>query len=379
MIETPGFLWTVISFFGVIGPLIFIHELGHYYAGRLFGVHAEAFSIGFGREVFGWTDRRGTRWKWALLPLGGYVKFAGDMGPASQPTAEWLALPAEERARTFQAKPIWQRAIIVAAGPAVNFLFAIAIFAGFFAFFPEARTPALVARVEAGSAAEIAGIRPGDRITSIMGRSVERFEDLQGVVALRPGQPMIVEIDRGGRAITLEATPRRDVIKDKFGNSFERGLLGISPGRAVYVRMKLWEVPGAAVAATRDILVMMVDALGQVISGERSYKEMGGPLKIAQVSGQQATLGMLPFIEFMAMISINLGFINLLPVPVLDGGHLMFYAVEAVRRRPLGVRAQEAAFRLGLAAILALMLFVTVNDLGSLGLWSGIAGLIAKG
>ena len=376
MIESPGVPFSLLAFLLVIGPLIFIHEMGHYLTGRWFGVKAETFSIGFGREIFGWADKQGTRWKVGWLPLGGYVKFLGDMNPASVADPEWLALPPEERARTFHGKPVWQRFIIVFAGPAINFLFAILIFAGLFAAIGEPRTPPVVAQVVAGSAAAQAGIRPGDRIQSVAGRSVHRFEDISSIVVIRPEQPLRIELVRDGRPVSLMATPRAQVASDVFGNEFRRGLLGIGPGRPVIEPVPFWQLPGAAVRHTANTLVMMVETLAQVVTGRRSVKELGGPLKIAQFSGQQATLGWLPFIFFMALVSINLGFINLLPIPLLDGGHLLFYAIEGVRRKPLKPETQEWAFRTGLAALLALMLFVTFNDLASFGLWQRLGGLI---
>ncbi|MET0270805.1 MAG: RIP metalloprotease RseP [Sphingomonas sp.] len=376
MIESPGVLLTVASFFLVIGPLIFVHELGHYFAGRAFGVKAEAFSIGFGREIVGWTDRRGTRWKIGLFPLGGYVKFAGDMSPASTPDPAWAALPPEEKARTFQAKPLWQRFIIVAAGPVTNFVFAILVFAAFFAAYGEPRTPNIVESVVPGSAAEKAGVRPGDRVTMIARQGVSRFEDIAPIVRIRPGEPVRMDVYRDERQIHLTVTPDRERQEDRFGNAFEIGRLGVGSPSPVITPLPAGEVVGAAVRHTKDIVVAMVSTLGQIITGRRSVSELGGPLQIAKFSGQTATLGWLPFVEFMAMISINLGFINLLPIPLLDGGHLFFYALEAVRRRPLNPVVQEWAFRSGLALLLAFMLFVTFNDLASLGLWSGLAGLI---
>jgi regulator of sigma E protease len=376
MIESPGMLMTIIAFLLVIGPLIFVHELGHYWAGRIFGVKADVFSIGFGREILGWTDRRGTRWKVAWMPLGGYVKFAGDMNPASAPTPEWLSLPAEERNKTFQAKPLWQRFIIVAAGPVTNFILAILIFAGFFLAFGEPRTPPVIQAVMEQSAAAEAGLQPGDRITSVAGRPVERFEDVARIVGIRPGEELAIDLVRGGEAMTVTATPHVDVLRDRFGNTMQRGLLGISPTDRVIEPVPVTHVLGAAGRHTWDVVVMMVDTMGQIITGRRSVKELGGPLKIAQYSGQQAVMGWLPFLEFMAMISINLGFINLLPIPLLDGGHLFFYLLEGIRRRPLPAQAQEWAFRSGLALLLSFMIFVTLNDLGSFGIWERLAGLI---
>jgi regulator of sigma E protease len=376
LIESPGILWTILSFLLVIGPLIFVHEMGHYLAGRWFGVKADVFSIGFGRQIVGWTDKRDTRWKVGWLPLGGYVKFAGDMSPASTPSQEWLALPAEERNKTFQAKPVWQRFIIVLAGPLVNFLFAILIYIGIFASYGEPRTPPLIAAVSAGSAAERAGLQAGDRIEAINGTAINRFEDIAAYVRIRPSERLSLTVERGGRDIVIPATPDAQTIKDNFGNEAKVGLLGIAPAGRVIEPLAPHQLVGAAVRQTTDTVQMMVVTLGQVVTGARSVKEMGGPLKIAQYSGQQASLGWIDFLWFLTIISINLGFINLLPIPLLDGGHLLFYAIEGVRRRPLKPEAQEWAFRTGLAALLALMIFVTLNDLASFGVWDALGGLI---
>jgi regulator of sigma E protease len=372
----PGFLWTVFSFLIVIGPLIFVHELGHYFVGRWFGVKAEAFSIGFGREILGWTDRRGTRWKVGWLPMGGYVRFAGDMNPASQPSAEWLNLPAEERNRTFQSKPVWQRFLIVAAGPVTNFIVAILIFTAFFASFGEPHTPPIVEAVQPNSAAAAAGLRPGDRITSVDGETVSRFEDIFELVVLRPGDTVPIGFVRQGREMQVDATLRPDTQKDKFGNSMKKGLLGISNRSIALEQVSVPEAFAASLRQSWSIVTMTVDGIGQMIVGKRSLDELGGPLKTAKFSGEQATLGPLALIWFMAAISINLGFINLLPIPMLDGGHLLFYAIEGARRRPLRPEAQDWAFRTGLAMLLVLMIFVTLNDLASFGLWSMLGGLM---
>ena len=371
----PGFFWTVLSFLLVIGPLIFVHELGHYLVGRWCGVKADVFSIGFGREIAGWTDKRGTRWKLSWLPLGGYVKFAGDMNPASQPSSEWLSLPAEERAQTFQAKPVWQRFLIVAAGPFTNFLLAIIIFTGFLIALGEPRTPPVVAGVGAGTAAAEAGLKPGDRILSIEGDEVSRFEDISRHIVLHPGRQVTIRYEREGQTREVEARLRLNVQRDRFGNEFRSGLLGVS-GQPVIEQVSPLEAVGGAFRMTSYVVTTTIEGIGQIITGKRSVKELGGPLKIAKFSGEQASLGFLAFIWFVAVISINLGFINLLPIPMLDGGHLLLYLVEGVRRKPLRPEAQEWAFRTGLAALLALMVFVTFNDLASFGLWSKLGGLI---
>ncbi len=376
MIESPNLFWAILFFALAISPLVFIHEMGHYLVGRMFGVKADAFSIGFGRAIAEWTDKRGTCWRVGWLPLGGYVRFAGDMSAASTPSDEWLALPPEERNRTFQAKPVWQRALIVLAGPMTNFLFAILVFIGLFGAYGEPRTPPVVSQVSAGSAAQAAGFLRGDQIRAIDGRNINRFEDIARIVQIHPGERMTFSIERNGAPLTIEATPKSDLLRDRFGNEIRRGLLGIAGGERVVAKLAPYELPGAAVRFTVDSVRMMAETLWQVVSGVRSVKELGGPVKIAQISGQQATLGPLDFLLFMTMISINLGFINLLPIPMLDGGHLAFFAVEAARRRPVAMRTQEWAYRSGLAVLLAFMLLVTVNDLAGLGLWKGLAGLI---
>jgi regulator of sigma E protease len=376
-LSNPSFLFTILMFLAVIGPLIFIHELGHYFVGRWFGVKADTFSIGFGHELFGWTDRRGTRWKVGWLPLGGYVKFAGDMNPASTPSDEWLSLPPEERNRTFQAKPVWQRFLIVLAGPVTNFLFAIVAFMIIFGMYGAPSSPASVGVVMPGSVAQTAGFRPGDQIVEANGTRIDTFEDLSTYIALRPGEPMDFRVLRGGGEVRLHATPRQVTESDRFGNQARIGQLGVRPsGRMEFTRLPFYQLPGAAVGKTVDTVQTMLTALGQVISGRRSFSELGGPLKIAQVSGQQASLGWLSFFWFMTVVSINLGFINLLPIPLLDGGHLLFYMIEGVRRKPLRPEAQEWAFRTGLAVLLALMIFVTFNDLASFGLFEKLGGLI---
>jgi regulator of sigma E protease len=376
LIETPGFPLTLLAFIAMIGPLVFVHEMGHYLAGRWFGIGADAFSIGFGREIAGFTDKHGTRWKFGWLPLGGYVRFAGDMNPASQPSAEWLALPAAERARTFQSKPVWQRAIVVAAGPVVNFLVAILILAGFAHFYGTRYAPAMVGSVVAASPAAKAGLQAGDRLLTLGGRSVDDFADIAEYAMLRPGDTIRVTAERAGRPIVTTLTIGTIEQRDRFGNSYRIGRVGIGSPPVEYRPVPLWRAP---IEGTKQVVAIVrgsLDAMGQIITGRRSVDELGGPLRIAKISGEQMTLGWPAFIGLIALVSINLGFINLLPVPMLDGGHLFFYAIEAVRRRPVDARVQEWAFRGGLAAILALMLLVTFNDLGQLGLWRGLAGLI---
>ena len=360
-------LWMMIlGFLLVLGPLVTVHELGHYLVGRLFGVKADVFSIGFGSEIAGFNDKRGTRWKISALPLGGYVQFAGDMNPASQPTNEWLALPEEERNRTFQSKPLWQRALIVFAGPATNLIVAILIFAGFAMAYGKPVTPPVIQAFSEESAAMEAGLELGDRIVAIDGTRIEDFEEVANHVLPFPGRVIEVTYEREGRVDTVPVRIADLEMTDRFGNVARIGRIGIGSFEREFEQIG----PLAAIAyggeASLDLVNMMVTGIGQILTGERSVKELGGPIKIAQYSGERLSLGPLPFIEFIAFISINLAFINLLPIPALDGGHLAFYAAEAVRRKPASPKSQEWAFRTGMALVLALMLFVTINDIASL-------------
>lgn len=374
MTENPGILLTLFAFLLTIGVLVFIHEMGHYLVGRWCGVKAETFSIGFGKEIAGWHDKRGTRWKIGALPLGGYVQFAGDMDPASTPSEDWLKLPAEERNQTFQSKSLLQRAAIVFAGPAINFLFAILILAGFALAYGESVTPPVVGTVAENSTAEAIGLQNGDKIIEIDGDSVARFSDLAREVSIIPDKEVEIMFERDGAVITKQAKIGVRIEKDRFDNEYRIGLLGVSPGSLERRDVPLWEAPIVATRQTGQIVDLIVTTLGQVISGRRSVSELGGPLKIAQVSGEQFVAGLNQFIFFVALISINLGFINLLPIPMLDGGHLMFYAIEAVRRKPANPMIQEWAFRSGFALVVMFMLVVTFNDLASFGLFRILSG-----
>jgi regulator of sigma E protease len=372
MLPQPPLWLVLIAFICLLGPLVFFHELGHYLIARLFGIPTEAFSIGFGHELFGWTDKQGTRWKVAWLPLGGFVKFVGDMSPASNP-ADLESIPEHLRDRAFQVRPVWQRFLVVLAGPMANFLLAIAIFAAFFSFAGMPQTENLVVSVERGSVAAKAGIEPGDRILSISGRATPSFEDISNFVIMRPAEPATMIIQRGQHRYRAQVTIGAAVERDRFGQSYRIGRLGIYGDTRAYVKVPPLKLIPEAAGYTVDITRSMVDGLWQIISGRRSATELGGPIKIARFAGESASLGALPFVQLLALFSINLGFINLLPVPLMDGGHLFFYAIEAVRRRPLSAQAQEWAFRGGLALIVTLWLFLTGNDLG---LWNQLQRLI---
>jgi len=372
--DNPGILITLLAFFLVIGVLVFIHEMGHYLVGRWCGVKADVFSIGFGKELGGWTDKRGTRWKLCALPLGGYVQFAGDMDPSSRENPEWLALPPEERNQTFQSKSLWQRAAIVFAGPAINFLFAVLILAGFALTYGESVTPTVVGQIAENSTAERIDLRTGDRIEALNGDKIDYFQDLAREISIIPDETVTLSIRRDGQLIEKQATIGVRIEVDRFGNEYRFGQLGVGPGEILNQEVSLLQAPVVATRQTVKLVDYIVTTLGQVISGRRSVKDLGGPLKIAQVSGEQFAAGMTNFIFFVALISINLGFINLLPIPMLDGGHLMFYAIEAVRRKPASPMIQEWAFRSGFALVILFMIMVTFNDLESFGLFRAFSG-----
>lgn len=371
MPQSPSLIVTIFAFLLVLGPLVLVHELGHYWVGRLFRTKVDAFSIGFGKELMGWTDKHGTRWKLAAWPLGGYVQFAGDLNAASIPAPEEEGLSAEERARIFHFKPIWQRSLIVLAGPLTNLVVAVAIFAAFNFIYGKIVASPVVAGFSEQSPAREAGIRIGDRIIAIDGAAIDSFNDIRESVLPYPGQKVDIAVRRGEAEVVVPVAIANHVMKDEFGNESRIGLIGIAAGKVQVVPAGPAESVGLAWGQSVGIVKMMVTGIKQIVVGERSVKELGGPIKIAKYSGERFSLGWPEFVYFAALISINLAFINLLPIPTLDGGHLVFYAAEAVRRKPVGLRGQEWAFRTGLALVLALMLFVTINDLASLNLFGG--------
>jgi regulator of sigma E protease len=360
----PGPFRTVIAFVVVLGVLVFIHELGHYLAARWRGVHVEVFSIGFGRRIKAWTDRRGTEWRVSWLPLGGFVKLHGQEGP-DDATPEQRA--AWKPGLTFHEKPVRDRAIVVAAGPIANFLLAAVLFAGLYMTVGQPQPSATIGTVVEGSAAARAGLLPGDRILALDGEPVSRFEQVQRHIQPRPGQPVAIRLQRQGTEETLTATP---------DNRDSKGVLGIAGGAPEFLRLNPVSALAAGVTQTWDISVQTLAGLWQMISGQRGTEELGGPLRIAQLSGQVAELGLASLISFMAVLSVNLALINLFPIPVLDGGHLVFYAFEAIRGRPLPPRAIEYGFRAGFALLVALFVFATWNDLSSLGVVRWVTGLV---
>ena len=436
------------TFLLVLSVLVFVHEWGHYIVARMCGVRVETFSIGFGKELFGWTDKNKTRWKISLIPLGGYVKMFGDVDPASAGKADGVKeggsvrpFTPKEREVAFFAKPVSKRAAIVFAGPAINFLFAILLLFGLYSFYGQPITPPAASAVITGSAAEEAGFKPHDKIVSIDGVSVKRFEDIRRLVMVALDTPLEFVVDRGGKEITMTATPKREELKDRFGFSHSRGMLGIigpsngiaikniqsvngkktkdeaatrkallaSMGKTTRIGLKRGEdetdilvtrpmadlneglkdsesldfgvlvvsadygeeilrhgpVNGikAAVSETWNITSATLTALGQIFTGTRSAKELGGIIRIGAIAGDMAKAGFLAVVTFTALLSINLGLINLFPIPMLDGGHLVFYGVEALKGQPISEQVQEYAFRFGFVILIAIMFFANLNDI----------------
>ncbi len=360
-----GIWFNVILFLILITVLVFVHEMGHYLVARWNGIRVEVFSIGFGPEVFGWNDRHQTRWKISLIPLGGYVKMFGEMlVPEKESGAEPSSLSPEERAVAFHTKRLGQRTAVVVAGPAANFLFAVVVLAFLFAISGQAYTVPRVENVLPGSAAEQAGFQPGDMFKAIDGTAIKRFEDVQRIVGLRPNVPLEIVVLRDGREVTLTATPALREMKDSRGNVIQRiGQLGVRGSARESVRHDPVTAVWRAGKETVDLTFATLTAVGQMIAGTRPASEIGGPLRIAKLTGDLAQRDVAYLIWFMAYISINLGLINLFPIPMLDGGHLLFYMAELVRGKPLGARAQEYGFRFGLVLVLTLMVFATWNDL----------------
>jgi regulator of sigma E protease len=358
----------VVPFLLVLTLLVFVHEMGHYLVGRWSGIRILAFSIGFGPELVGWTDRHGTRWKLAAIPLGGYVKFYGDEDAASVPDYKRLeALAPEERSQTFLGAKLWKRAATVAAGPIANFILAVAIFAVLFSVYGRQVADPVVARVNENSAAAQAGVVPGDRLISIDSTPVVTFDDVRRYVSVRPEMPISIRIERNGAMLDLSMVPQRTELTDQFGNKMEIGVIGIltdqEAGNFRTVNYGPIEAVGQGVLQSWHVVTGTFDYLSNVVTGRMKADQIGGPIRVAKVSGQMATLGIPFLLNIAAILSVSIGLLNLMPVPVLDGGHLMFYAVEALRGRPVGPAAQDVAYRIGFAMVLMLMVFATWNDI----------------
>jgi regulator of sigma E protease len=357
----------LLPFLFVLTVVVFVHELGHFLVARWCGVAVKTFSIGFGPEIAGFNDRHGTRWRLSWIPLGGYVKFIDDENAASAGQKSLEELTPEERKQSFQAKPLGQRAAVVAAGPIANFILAIVIFTAIFALFGERLTAAKVDIVNPGSAAERAGFLPGDKVISIDGQKIESFSEMQRIVGMSPDQPLHFVVERDGKTLEITATPERKEITDNFGNVIRLGLLGIQRSAAPDDwTLKRHDPVTAFTMALKETWFVISRSLGylyDVVTGREAADQLGGPIRIAQVSGQVATAGFIALLNLAAIISVSIGLLNLFPIPMLDGGHLLFYLIEAIRGRPLSETTQEIGFRIGLAFVLMLMIFATWNDL----------------
>jgi regulator of sigma E protease len=360
-----------LPFLFVLSVVVFFHELGHFLVARWCGVRVLVFSIGFGPELFGFNDRQGTRWKIAAVPLGGYVKFFGDENAASVPDQTALARMSEgERRESFPDQKVSSRAAIVAAGPIANFLLAIVIFAGIFMLVGKPSATARVDTVQPESAAAAAGFQPGDIVVGIDGRQINTFNEMQRIVSTSAGRELTITIDRGGARLTLKAVPALRESKDTFGNVQRNGVLGITramgPEDQNVERLDPWTAVVSGVEETWFVIEKTLSYIGGVVIGREAADQLGGPIKIAEVSCQVATLGFTPLLYLTAILSVSIGLLNLFPVPLLDGGHLLFYAIEVIRGRPLSERAQEFGFRVGLALVLMLMVFATYQDILSI-------------
>ena len=351
----------------IITVVVFFHELGHFSVGRFFGVRVETFSIGFGPEIFGWTDRKGTRWKVSWIPLGGYVKYWGDADATSRPDHEKIEeMSAEERSQSLLAKPVHQRALISAAGPFANFILAIVIYTALFMAFGRVVIPAVIGSVTPGGAAQAAGIKAGDIVRSIDGTTINSYDQLLPIIATSPGEDLAITVDRSGELLTIHATPRLVRRADQLGYIENIPTLGVTSSltaKPTIVRYGPIGALGQSVQQTWGLITGTLKGLGQIITGRADASQLRGPLGTAGLAKKVAGLGFLALIELAAFMSVSIGLVNLFPIPVLDGGHLLYYGCEAVLGRPLGERAQEVGFRFGLVLVLGLLLFATWNDL----------------
>ena len=363
-----GILAYIVPFLFVLSLVVFVHELGHFLVARLCGVRILVFSIGFGPEIVGFNDRHGTRWKISAIPLGGYVKFFGDENPASVPDAHSLeAMPESERELSYHFQPVFKRAAIVVAGPLANFVLAIVIFAGILGIYGKQTMSARVDSVQPNSAASAAGFHEGDVVVAINGEAIDSFNDMQRIVSDSAGETLNIKVNRDGSQILLKATPDLKEVKDNFGNVHRIGILGITrsmtPGDVKYQAVSPIQAVWMGGQETWFVIDRTLTYIGGVVMGREAADQLGGPIRIAQISGQVASIGFVALIHLAAVLSVSIGLLNLFPIPLLDGGHLLFYSIEAARGRPLSERAQEVGSRIGLAIVLMLMIFATFNDI----------------
>ena len=363
-----------LPFIAALLVIVFVHEYGHFIVARWCGVKIEAFSIGFGKEITGWHDRHGTRWKLSWIPLGGYVKFHGDANAASMPDAAGMA-EAKRDPGNFHGKPVWQRAAVVVAGPLANFILAVAIFAFAFAFVGVPVVEPRIDEIMPGSAAEKAGMKVGDLVVAIDGRAIGSFAELQQAVVMRPGESMEIEIDRAGARSTLTAVPNLHEEADNFGGKVRIGMLGIRHNAQADMKFVTYgpvESVQRGMERTWFIVSTTFKYLGKMVTGRESTDQLGGPIAMAKAAGDAAAMGPFQFISVIAFLSVSIGLINLFPIPMLDGGHLIYYAIEGLRGKPLGPNAQEWGYRIGFSLVIMLMLVGTWNDMTRLvSMWFG--------
>lgn len=357
---------TILSFLVVITIIVFIHEYGHFWFARKFGVKVEIFSIGFGKEIFGFTDKHGTRWKFSMIPMGGYVKMFGDSGAASNKSADIDNFSEYDKKLTFHHKPLYQKMLIVAAGPLANFLFAIILLSGVYLLHGKPNTLPVASKIMENSAAQAAGMMEGDRILSVDGRSVDSFQDVQMAISINSGIPVQIKLDRAGEELEILLTPQVKEIKDIFGHTTKMGMIGVASKEISFERLSFFPAIISATNETYRMCEMTMKAIGQIVTGARSTQEISGPIRIAQYSGASAERGVLSFILFLVIISVNLGLINLFPIPMLDGGHLLYYTIEAIRGKALAEKYQEFGFKLGFLIVISLSALAIYNDVRSL-------------
>ena len=356
-----------LSFILVLTVIVFVHEFGHFWVARLNGVKVEIFSIGFGKELFGFNDKHGTRWKICLLPFGGYVKMFGDKGAASDSDDELIkTLSSEERKVAFSCKSLIRKAAIVFAGPAANYLFSIIVFASFFAIYGMSHIIPVVSSILPESPAMAAGIQAGDSIIRVNDTEIENFADMQKIMALNVGEEIKLEIIRHDQAIIKHIVPNVIMQKDILGHEVKSYKLGIIADQVVFEKQNIFNSVRLAIVESYKLSVVTLQAIGQMITGQRSGKEIGGPIKIAQYSAKFAEQGIGSLLWFMALLSLNLGLMNLLPIPALDGGHLLIYAIEAVLGKKIANKIQNYGFQIGLFLLIMLTIFATLNDISSL-------------
>ncbi len=362
------FLHNLFSFIAIISVIVFIHEYGHFYVARKCGVRIDEFSIGFGKKLFGFKDKKGTLWKFCLLPFGGYVKMYGDRNAASMPDHEMISkMSKKDRDISFITKSVYQRMAIVAAGPIANFLLAIIIFTIIFKFNGVIDTRPIINEVVPNSVAFEVGLLPGDEIVAIDNKYIDDFSDVSMAVSTNAGKEMLFSIRRKSEIFDIKITPKLTAREDFAGEEIEVPMIGVIAPQSSSVKVGMLQSFGHATIETYDISISIFKTLGQLVTGQRSIKELGGPIKIAKYSGKTIeSKSKIMILWFVALISINLGVLNLLPIPVLDGGHLFYYFIEAIRGRALSQSFQKIGYNLGFSLIITLMLFTTINDVISI-------------